>query len=109
MQEVESKEPVRRRADRALSDAKTFRPKQRADVRSRRIDGETVVLDRREEFIHQFNRTASYIWEHCDGRHTTEEISSALCAEFEVDFPTAEKDVLFTVEQLRRAKLLAEP
>ena len=104
MQELGSKEAASSREP--LDTARG--PKQRADVRTRRVEGEMVVLDRREEFIHQFNKTASYIWERCNGLATPDEISQALCEAFDVDFPTAQKDVLATVEQLRRAKLLED-
>jgi len=63
-------------------------------------------MDRREELIHQFNITASCIWECCDGLHTPDEIIYQLCDTFGVDFPTAQTDVLATLEKLRRAKLL---
>ena len=66
------------------------------------------MLDRREEFIHQFNKTATYIWERCDGLRTPDEITDELCQAFEVDYPTARRDVLATVETLRRSKLLEE-
>jgi hypothetical protein len=87
---------------------RTFRPKRRQDLRTRVVEGEMVVLDRREEFVHQFNKTASYIWERCNGLHTPDEITEELCREFYVDFPTARKDVLATVETLQRSKLLDE-
>src|SRR5262245_24085960 len=89
-----------------LSEAKTFRPKRRTDVRTRVVEGETVVLDRREEFVHQFNKTASYIWERCNGFYTAEEITRDLCQLFDVDFQTAHRDVLVTVERFQQARLL---
>ena len=70
------------------------------------LEGETVVLDRREELIHQLNMTASYIWERCDGLHTPDEISNELCEAFDVDVSTARQDVLAAMETLRQAKLL---
>ena len=85
-----------------------LRPKRRPDIQTRLVEGETVVLDRREEFIHQFNKTATYIWERCDGLRTSDEITHELCQAFEVDYPTARRDVLATVETLRRSKLLEE-
>jgi hypothetical protein len=88
------------------STAKDFRPKRRSDLRTRVVEGETVVLDRREEFVHQFNKTASYIWERCNGLDTANEITHGLCQVFDVDFPTAHKDVLLTVEKFQQAKLL---
>ena len=83
-----------------------FCPKRRPDLRTRIIDGETVVLDRREQFVHQFNPTASYIWEHCCGAYTPDEITIRLCRAFAVDFPRARRDVLATLERLRDVKLL---
>ena len=84
----------------------TYRPKRRSDILTRVVDGTTIVLDREEEFVHQFNKTASYIWDRCNGHRTPEEITYELCTVFDIDFPTARKDVIATVEQLRRAKLL---
>jgi len=86
--------------------AKNFRPKRRADVRTRVVEGETVVLDRREEFVHQFNKTASYIWERCNGLYTPDEITYDLCQVFDVDFSTAHRAVLVTIEKLQQSKLL---
>ncbi len=87
----------------------TYRPKRRPDIRTRVVDGETIVLDRGDEFVHQFNKTATYIWDRCNGHRTPDEITFDLCEVFDVDFPTARKDVLATVEQLRRSKLLEGP
>jgi hypothetical protein len=85
---------------------KPFRPKRRTDVRTRVVEGETVVLDLREEFIHQFNKTASYIWDHCNGINTPDQITYDLCQAFDVDFPTARRDVLATVEKLQQSNLI---
>ncbi len=92
--------------DRAVVSA--FRPKQRADIRTRVVDGELLILDRREGLVHQCNKTANFIWQHCNGGDTADDISRALSEAFEVDLATAERDVCATIEQLRRAKLLEE-
>lgn len=83
-----------------------LRPKRRADLRTHIVEGETVVLDRREGLIHQFNKTASFIWELCDGSRTFDQLSRELCEVFEVELATAERDVQTTVETLRRSRLL---
>jgi hypothetical protein len=83
-----------------------LRPKRRTDLRTHIVDGETVVLDRREGLIHQFNKTASFLWELCDGSRTFEQLTQELCEVFEVDFATAQRDVHATVETLRRSRLL---
>jgi hypothetical protein len=106
IQERGSKNMVGNRGALASRGAPVFCPKQRSDIRTRVVDGETLVLDRREEFIHQFNTTASYIWERCNGHCTPDQISHELCEAFDVDFHTAHMDVLATIETLRQAKLL---
>ena len=83
-----------------------LRPKRRSDIRTHVVDGETVVLDRREGMIHQFNKTASFLWELCDGSRNFDQLAQELCEVFEVDFATAQRDVQSTVETLRRSKLL---
>ncbi|HWP58354.1 MAG TPA: PqqD family protein [Candidatus Acidoferrales bacterium] len=82
------------------------RPRRRTDVRTRLIDGETIVLDRRQELVHQLNRTASYIWQRLDGQRTPAEIAEQICQAFEVDEATALKDVLETIARLRKLDLL---
>lgn len=108
MQESKATEPGTTQGNLDTPRSSMLRPKRRPDIRTRLVEGETVVLDRREEFIHQFNKTATYIWERCDGLRTSDEITHELCQAFEVDYPTARRDVLATVETLRRSKLLEE-
>jgi hypothetical protein len=84
----------------------SIRPKRRADVKARLVRGEMLVLDRHEERMHQLNRTATYIWERCDGQQTTAEIAEQVCKTFEVDEPTALKDVIGIVRRLQKLKLL---
>src|SRR5262245_28640412 len=106
MTELEANDLVKNRNTVDSSRVKDFRPKRRADVRTRVVEGETVVLDRREEFVHQFNKTASYIWERCNGLYTPDEITYDLCQVFDVDFSTAHRAVLVTIEKLQQSKLL---
>ena len=80
--------------------------KRRPDIRTRLVDGELVVLDREEGLIHQLNKTATYIWEQCDGEHTAAAIASRVCEVFEVDESTALSDVLEILNRLRDLNLL---
>jgi pyrroloquinoline quinone biosynthesis protein D len=80
--------------------------KRRQDIKSRLLDGEAVVLDREWGFIHQLNKTATYIWEHCDGQHTAGAIAGQLCRDFEVDESTALSDVLEVLKRLQDLDLL---
>jgi hypothetical protein len=106
MQKLDRKNKIFLHNGLAPPPALALRPRRRPDIRTRVIDGEAVVLDRREEFVHQLNKTASYIWERCDGHCTPAEIAHELCAAFEVDHLTALKDVLDIIKRLESLKLL---
>ena len=81
-------------------------PKRRPDLNLRQLDGETVALDRRNGLIHQFNQTASRIWEQCDGKMSIKEIVADFSETFDVDFAVATKDVTAIVKQLKSLELL---
>jgi len=85
-----------------------LRLKRRTNVQTRLLDGEMIVLDREQDLIHQFNKTATFIWEHCDGQRSAAEITSAVCQNFEVDEPTAVKEVIETLEKLRDLELIGD-
>ncbi|PYJ64508.1 MAG: hypothetical protein DME76_19830 [Verrucomicrobia bacterium] len=88
--------------------ASAFCLKRRPDVRSRLVDGELVVLDREAGFIHQLNKTATYIWQQCDGQHTAATIAGQVCEAFEVDEPTALKDVCEILTRLQNLDLVVK-
>ena len=81
-------------------------PKRRTDVNSRVVEEETVVLDRRHEFIHQLNLTATYIWERCDGKASIEDIAVQLAETFDVEFETALNDVVRVMRDFQHLQLL---
>jgi PqqD family protein of HPr-rel-A system len=70
------------------------------------VEGETVVLDRASELVHQLNPTASFIWTRCDGRSTARDIADQLVDAFDVDRETAETSVRATLQQLETLGLL---
>src|SRR5919106_5259514 len=84
----------------------TFRPRRRADVKSLLVEGEMVILDRAQGLVHQLNRTASYIWERCDGQYTPYEIAAQLCQTFEVNQEAAIGDVVAVIQQLQKLGLI---
>jgi hypothetical protein len=84
----------------------TALPKTRSNLRTRQVDGETVVLDREGGLVHQFNQTASYVWERLDGTTSITTIARQLVRAFEVDSKTAETDVARIVSELERLNLL---
>lgn len=82
------------------------KPRRRSDVRVRSIDGETVVLDRARELIHQLNPSASLIWMLCDGDHTVGQMVRELSGAFEVTVAVAEQDVAAVLDRFGRLGLL---
>lgn len=82
------------------------RPRLRGDLRIRNIDGEAIVLDRKQDHMHSFNPTAACIVGAVDGERTIEEISAAICAQFEVSADQAWKDTVKTLAELERLGLL---
>ncbi len=81
---------------------------QRPDVKIQLVDGETLVLDEQNAFIHQFNQTAGFIWNQCDGKSSKSEIVQRFAREFEVEEITANRDVTGVIEKLRELNLLRE-
>jgi Coenzyme PQQ synthesis protein D (PqqD) len=81
-------------------------PKRRADLNYRTIEGETVILDRKEGHLHQLNPTASFIWDICDGNSSVAEIIDRIVGTYEVDSGTARRDVEEVLLKLRNSHLL---
>ena len=81
---------------------------QRQDVRIQQVDGETLVLDDQNGYIHQLNQTASFVLFQCDGKSSTTEIVRRLAEEFDVEDDVAARDVSDIIKKLRDLKLLNE-
>lgn len=70
------------------------------------VAGETLILDRHQQLIHQLNQTASYIWDRCDGTATVAAIADQLAQAFDVEPTRAAQDVAALVCQLQQVGLL---
>jgi PqqD family protein of HPr-rel-A system len=81
-------------------------PKRRADLSFRDVDGETVVLDRRLGKVHQLNRTASYVWQHCDGRTEVRQIVASLARSYGVEPGDVAADVAAVMAQFAELGLI---
>ena len=68
----------------------------RQDSVSRIVDGEIIILDRAAGRIHQLNRTASHIWNVCEGRSASE-IATEMAAHFDVKPDMVLNDVQTTL------------
>ena len=78
----------------------------RADLKTRVVDGETIVLDRQRGFIHQLNPTASAIWACCDGQASVEEMAAAVQNAFAVSYDIAIRDVRRLLQELEQHQLV---
>lgn len=81
---------------------------QRSDVRTQEVDGEILVLDDQNGYIHQLNDTAGFVWLLCDGKTTKSDIVRRVVEAFEVDDAVADKDVTEIIDRLRDLNLLSE-
>ncbi len=85
--------------------------KKRADVVSRDIAGETILVPIRGQLadmqrIFALNPVAQYIWEHLNGEQTLEEIRSGLIESFEIEEERAERDLHEFIDELLEADLI---
>ncbi len=58
------------------------------------LDGETFLMSKDGSQIHLLNKTACFAWEMSDGCTKVEDIVSQVVDRFDVDYATAEQDVL---------------
>ena len=72
------------------------------------VDGEVLVLDDENGYIHQLNDTASFVWRQIDGKTCCEEIAKRLADSFEVELADAARDVEGLIEKFRELNLLCE-
>ena len=81
-------------------------PIQKDEVIWRRI-GDTIVVIKEDGLSsHTLNKTASYIWELCDGNLDINEIAEKLHERFDVSFKNAQTDVYNTIEELTMAGIV---
>jgi Coenzyme PQQ synthesis protein D (PqqD) len=68
------------------------------------LPDEVLVYDLDRDRAHCLNETAAYVWQHCDGRTTTDQIAQALGAK--ANAAVDEKVVWLAIDQLRRNHLM---
>lgn len=85
---------------------KTIYPVQKDEVIWRRI-GDTIVVIKEDGLSsHTLNKTASFIWELCDGNLEMNEIAEKLHERFDVSLKNAQNDVYNTIEELTMAGII---
>ncbi len=76
------------------------------DIIWRRIGDEIVVIKDDGLSVHVLNKTATHIWEMCNGDCGTDEIVASLCERFDVSLKEASADVTDLLEKLAQIGLV---
>ena len=64
------------------------------------IAGDTIVIDPTQQYSHEMDSTATFIWNRLDGLHSVNQIVDELCEEYSVARELATEDVLEFVSLL---------
>lgn len=78
-----------------------------SDISARTIGGETIVLDLPSSQYFAITGIGSRVFQLLAEEQTLDELVTAITAEYDVDEPTARRDVSTFVDRLRQAQLLA--
>jgi hypothetical protein len=79
----------------------------RADLSTRTIEGEVVILDKRSGRIHQLNSTASFVWNRMRLGMSLAAIASEMVREFDVEIEVAQADVDHVLAEFVRLELIS--
>jgi hypothetical protein len=74
-------------------------PKKNERVAARVVEGKALIVVIDQKQLHTLNEVGTRVWELCDGRNV-DAIAEAMVGEFEVDKPTALRDVQRFVDEL---------
>jgi PqqD family protein of HPr-rel-A system len=78
----------------------------KAGLTCRELNGELIVLDSPEGFVHHLNPSGALIWSLLDGCASIQEIAACLAEEFELDAKDIDQDVKRFIDDLERMGLL---
>jgi len=83
-----------------------LKPKVRSDLSVVEMEGEAVIYDELTSQIHYLNRTATIVFNLCDGRATIPEFSKDIAEAFALKPPEVERQVRSLVRSFREAGFL---
>jgi len=83
-------------------------PKRRADLETRTADDEVILLDVAGNRVHRLNRSASFIWDCCDGVNSPSEIAARLAGTYELSADAVMNDVDSVLAEFERLGLLTD-
>lgn len=81
-------------------------PRQRSHLNVQPVGDESLVLDLSCDQIHQLNATATWIFQHCDGQTSVEDLSDELAETYSIERERAKTDLRQTIEQLAALNLI---
>lgn len=87
---------------------KTISQRRRADLVTRAIDGEIIILDQAAGTVHHLNSTAGHIWSAYDGVQSAAEIAVRMAEQCEETPETVLRDVVATLADFQRLGLLVD-
>jgi hypothetical protein len=74
----------------------------------RELDGEAVLLSPSAGSSYNLNQVGTLIWKMLDGEHTSQDLATAICQVYEVEYEQALPDVENILLELRNNNLLKE-
>ena len=81
-------------------------PRQAPNVVSRQIEDEAVLVHPLQGKVRVLNAVGARVWELADGQRTVAEIAQTITAEYDVELPRAQADVLAFCDDLAQAGVL---
>lgn len=58
--------------------------------------------------VYTLNETGAFIWEHIDGKRSLSEITDLLVQEYEIEYETAQTDVVSFIENMKAYLIVTE-
>jgi hypothetical protein len=83
-----------------------LKPKVRSDLSVVEMEGEAVIYDELTGQIHYLNRTATIVFNLCDGSSTIPEFSKEIAEAFSMNPPEVERQVRSLIRNFREAGFL---
>lgn len=71
-----------------------------------KIEDETIIVDPKNRLMHQLNDVGSRLWELLIKERSVQEIADIIAEEYDIDAPTAQKDIIQILETLSEQKLI---
>ena len=78
----------------------------RDDILAREVGKEYMLYDAAGKIVHVLNDTAHFIWEHCNGKHTQDDIVQQAVSTYNISREKAVIDIKDCISEFRRLSLL---